>query len=128
MANRITGRKARIGPVRSMPNSSLPYPSWKTATTTPNAAAADSRFITAAVAATTRLRKTAVSSRNDSSTTTPTNSGSLSAMTALKSWKIAVAPPTSTSWPLPATARGTRSSRSRCTSRSVSTSWGADRG
>ena len=43
-----------------------------------------------------RLRKTAISSRNDSSTTTPMNSGSLSASTVEKSSKIAVWPPTST--------------------------------
>ena len=63
---------------------------------TPNAAPADSRFITDAIAGTTRLRNTAISSRNDSSTTTPMNSGSLLVRTFEKSSKIAVWPPTST--------------------------------
>ena len=60
----------------------------------PNAAAADSRFITAALAGTSRLRKTIASSTNDSRTTTPMNSHSLEVSTWEKSAKIAVIPPT----------------------------------
>ncbi len=66
------------------------------AVTTPNAAPAESRFMTAAVSGMTRLRNTAISSRKLSSTTTPMNSGSLADRTWLKSSKIAVLPPTST--------------------------------
>ena len=44
---------------------------------TPNAAPAESMFMTAAIAGITRLRKTAVSSRKDRITTTPMKSGQL---------------------------------------------------
>ncbi len=57
---------------------------------TPNDAAAASRFIAAAIAGISRLRKTAVSSRNESRTTTPMKSGSLLLSTVEKSSKIAV--------------------------------------
>ena len=51
-------------------------PHWKTAVITPNAAAADSRFMIAAVAGIARLRNTIISRRNESTTTMPTNNGS----------------------------------------------------
>ena len=81
-------------------------PNWNTAVITPNAAAAESMFMIAAVAGITRLRNTAISSRNDSSTTTPMNSGSLLESTLAKSAKIAVCPPIRTCTPLPALAVG----------------------
>ena len=65
------------GPVLVTPTRLFSQPHWKTAVITPNAAAADSRFITAAVAGIARLRNTIISSRKDSTTTMPTNSGSL---------------------------------------------------
>jgi len=52
---------------------------------TPKAAPADNRFMTAAVAGMSRLRKTTISSRNDSATTTPTKTGSLEEITAASS-------------------------------------------
>ena len=79
---------------------------------TPNAAPAESMFMTAAIAGITRLRNTAVSSRKESSTTTPMNSGSLLESTFEKSAKIAVWPPIRTCRPLPALARGNDVSRS----------------
>ena len=79
---------------------------------TPNEAPAESRFITAAIAGISRLRNTAVSSRKESSTTTPMNSGSFLLSTLEKSAKIAVWPPIRTCTPLPALARGTTVSRS----------------
>ena len=54
----------------------------------------DSRFMTAAVSGMTRLRNTTASSRNDSTTTSPMNSGSLDDSTRAKSTKMAVVPPT----------------------------------
>ena len=94
MANSITGRKASIGPVRLTPNTDPSQPHWNTAVRMPNAAAIDSRFITAAFSGTTRLRSTRASNRNDRSTTTPMNNGSLDEMASAKSAKIAVIPPT----------------------------------
>ena len=90
-----------------MPSRPAPHPFWKTAVTTPNAAAADSRFITAPMAGMTRLRKTAMSSRKLSATTTAMKSGSLRARTRAKSSKIAVWPPTRTRTPDPFVAAGT---------------------
>ena len=62
--------------------------------TTPNAAPAASRFITAAVSGMTMLRNAIISSRQPSSTITKMNSGSFSESTTAKSSKIAVMPPT----------------------------------
>ena len=62
--------------------------------TTPNAAPAASRFITAAVSGIRMLRNATISSRQPSSTITAMNSGSLSVSTPAKSSKIAVSPPT----------------------------------
>ena len=95
-----------------MPKTESSQPHWNTATTAPNAAPAERMFITAAISGTTMLRKTAASSRNESSTTTPMNSGSLFDSTEAKSEKIAVWPPISTRAPLPAVARGTTVLRS----------------
>jgi hypothetical protein len=61
---------ASIGPVLPIPSSEAPTPSWKIAVTTPNAAAADSKFIAAAISGITRLRNTAISSRKLTPTTT----------------------------------------------------------
>ena len=94
MASIITGRKATIGPGLPSPSSFAPQPHWKTTTSTPNEAPAASRFMHAAVAGTTRLRKATSSSRNPRPMMTAMNSGSLPAMTVAKSSKIAVLPPT----------------------------------
>ena len=102
-----TGTNASIGPVLSIPSSDAPTPSWNTRVTTPNAAAADSRFITAATAGITTLRNTAISSRKLSPITIARNSGSLRDSTVAKSSKIAVWPPTSTCRPVPRSAAGT---------------------
>ncbi len=90
----MTGRKASTGPALPTPSALAPQPSWKTSTTTPKAPPAASRFITAAVAGMSRLRKASMSSRNPSRMITPMNSGSLPVSTPAKSSKIAVIPPT----------------------------------
>ena len=54
----------------------------------------ESRFMTAAVSGMTMLRNTTASSRNESTTTRPMNSGSLDDSTWAKSTKMAVFPPT----------------------------------
>ena len=74
----------------------------------PNAAAIDSRFMTAAFSGTTRLRNTSASSMNESSTTTPMNNGSFEVSTSAKSVKIAVIPPTYTVAPEPLPPAGSR--------------------
>src|SRR5215470_13490677 len=94
MASIITGRMASTGLALPSPSASLPQPHWKTAITTPNDAAAASRFITAAVSGTTTLRNATTSSRKARPTMTARNSGSLPAMTWVKSSNIAVCPPT----------------------------------
>ena len=71
------GMKGLTGPVLVTPTRLLSQPHWKTAVITPNAAAADSRFMIAAVAGMARLRNTTISRMKDSATTMPTNSGSL---------------------------------------------------
>src|SRR5262249_10756075 len=96
MASIITGRMASTGPTLPSPSASLPQPHWKMAITTPNEAAAASRFITAAVSGTTTLRNATISSRKARPTMTARNSGSLPAMTWVKSSNIAVCPPTYT--------------------------------
>ncbi len=90
----ITGRNASTGPARPSPRRSDPQPHWKNATTTPNEAPAASRFMTAAVAGTSRLRKATSRSTKPRPTMTAMNSGSLALMMAAKSSKIAVLPPT----------------------------------
>ena len=66
-----------IGPVWLIPKTESSQPHWNTATSTPNAAPAESMFMTAAIKGITRLRNRAASSRADSRTTIPMNSGSL---------------------------------------------------
>ena len=107
IGNISTGRNASIGPVLSTPSSDAPQPFWKIAVTIPSAAPVESMFITAAVSGIAMLRNTTISSRKLSSTTMPTNSGSLAERTWLKSSKIAVCPPVSTFRPVPRSAVGT---------------------
>ena len=121
----MTGRKASTGPARPSPSASDSQPHWKSATTTPNEAPAASRFITAAVAGTRRLRKAMSSSTKPRPMMTPMKSGSLLVMMAAKSSKMAVEPPTRTRRLVPCSAAGITSLR-RCLIRSlVCTSWGA---
>ena len=94
MANTITGTQASIGPPLPMPSVSASQPHWKIATTTPNAAPAASRFMTAAVSGMTTLRNAISSSRNDSPTTAAMNSGILADSTWVKSTETAVCPNT----------------------------------
>ena len=96
-----TGTNVSIGPV--VPPS---QPFWKMAVTTPKAAPADSRFITAAVSGMSRLRNTAINSKKLSRTTIPMNNGSLAERMWLKSSKIAVVPPTRTVSPVARVAAG----------------------
>ena len=94
MASVTTGRKASIGPARPRPNAPVPQPHWKNAVSTPNVAAAASRFITAAVAGMSRLRNATTSSRKLSPTIARMNHGIFALTTAAKSTKVAVTPPT----------------------------------
>ena len=59
-------------------NNPLPHPHWKTATTTPYAAAIDSTFINTALIGTSTLRNTIINNKNDSSNTTAMNNTSRS--------------------------------------------------
>ena len=90
----ITGRNASTGPGLPRPRSFAPQPHWKKMTSTPNDAPAASRFMTAAVAGTSRQRKATSSSRNPSPTITVMKSGIFELMMLAKSSKIAVLPPT----------------------------------
>ena len=62
----MIGAHASIGPSLPTPKKLEPQPHWNTATTTPYAAPIDSRFMTTALSGTSRLRKTSMSSRNES--------------------------------------------------------------
>ena len=71
--NRITksriGRKGSIPPVASKPSSDLPQPSWKTSTSTPYAAATESRLSsTALTAMTSDLNVTSIKTNASRST------------------------------------------------------------
>ena len=90
----MTGRNASTGPGRLTPKTPPSQPHWNTAVRMPNAAAIDSRFMTAAFSGTTRLRSTSASRMNESRTTTPMKTGSFAVSTLAKSVKIAVIPPT----------------------------------
>ena len=78
---------------------------------TPKLAAAANRFMTAAVAGISRLRKATSSSKKPRPTMTPMNKGNFELMTAAKSSKMAVAPPTRTCRVLPFSAAGITSLR-----------------
>ena len=85
MAKSITGRNASTGLVPWRPISEPRSPHWNTATTMPNAAPMESRFMQAAVSGMRRLRKIVINNRNDNTTTRPMNSGSLALKTLEKS-------------------------------------------
>src|ERR1700676_4517684 len=91
--------KGSIGPVLLIPSRLAAQPHWKTAVTSPKQAPAVRRFISAATAGIRRLRKTAVSRRNESSTTIATKRGSLLLSTPAKSSEVAVWPPIRTCKP-----------------------------
>jgi len=90
------GMNGLTGPVLVTPTRLFSHPHWNTAVMTPNAAAAESRFMIAAVAGMARLRKTTMSKMNDRATTMPTKSGSLEDSWSATSMPRAVWPPTST--------------------------------
>ena len=73
-----------------------PQPHWENAVSTPNEAAAASRFITATVAGMSRLRNATTSSRKFSPTIARMNHGSFAVTTAAKSANVAVTPTTYT--------------------------------
>jgi len=127
MANMSTGTKDSIGPV-PMPSSPAPWPSWKISVTKPSAAPIDSRFMIAALIGMNTERKTTSRSSALSSTTTPTNSGSLLATTSEKSSLEAVKPPTSTRAPVSRSIAGTTLSRRRFSVSTVAASCGPVRG
>ena len=88
----MTGIQASMGAPGPAPMLSDSQPYWKIATIRPNEPATASRFMTAAVNGTTRLRNATISSTNDRPTTTAMNSGILRASTFAKSTLMAVSP------------------------------------
>ena len=102
-----------------MPTSWPAHPPCRTRATTPYAAATDSRFIAAALRATTTLRNDTSSRSIDSSTTPPISSGIRLAMLCVLSIDVAVTPPTCTASPVPAVAAGSTVSRRWWTRSSV---------
>src|SRR2546421_2282577 len=76
MANIIIGTYDSIGTFPVTPSAGPPQPHWKTATTTPYAAAIDSRFIAAAFSASSGARNITSNSTNAASTTTAMTTGS----------------------------------------------------
>ena len=80
--------------------------------------------MSAAVKGTARLRNTAVSSRKETATTTPTNSGSFIERTVATSVKVAVSPPTRTRSALGPVAFGRIRARSAWTRFAVDTASG----
>src|SRR6266566_8946956 len=105
-ANIKIGTSGVIGPVWVTPTRPFSQPNWNTPTITPNAAAAENRFMIAAVAGMTRLRNRIISKMNDRATTMTTNNESLADSWPAKSSDRAVCPPTSTSSLLPCKAAG----------------------
>ena len=101
-----TGRNDSTGPAVPRPNAPVPQPHWKSAVITPNVAAAASRFITAAVAGISRLRKAMTSSRKLSPMMVSRNHGSLASTAAVKSAFVALWPPTYTRSVVPCSAAG----------------------
>src|SRR5665647_333763 len=83
------------------------------AVTTPNAAATETRFMTAPTRGTRRLRKARTSRSIESPMTTETKSGNLAWMVVAKSSKVAVGPPTQSWLPVSAWYRGPTSPRTR---------------
>ncbi len=73
----MSGAHASIGPSLPTPMSPMPQPHWNTATITPYAAPTERRFMITALSGTSRLRNTSISNTNDSSSTSPTTSGSM---------------------------------------------------
>ena len=73
-----------------MPTSEMPQPHWKTAVSTPNAAAADSRLVMAACSGMSSERNAIISSRKPSRMTVPITSSSRSVISAARSTYDAV--------------------------------------
>src|ERR1700759_1789531 len=81
------------------PRASAPQPNWNTATTTPYAAATESRFRTTALTAITSERNEASSSRKANVSTKPNTSGTELFIIAFQSCEAAVSPVTAYSAP-----------------------------
>src|SRR3954470_10406750 len=73
MANIGIGAGGRIGTVSCTPTRLAPQPHWKTATTTPYAAATPSTLRAAAFSGTSTDRNTTMRTRNDNPITAPRN-------------------------------------------------------
>src|SRR5262245_22922747 len=116
----ITGRNEVVGPVTSRPTRLCAQPHWKTATSTPNAAAAESIVEHAALIAIVSERNAIVSTRHVTPTTKSRKSGNLLASFEATSSLDAVSPPTYASALEPPSVAGTTSSRSVCTRSAVS--------
>src|SRR3954471_259064 len=123
MANIINGRYGLIGIVLYRPMNSLPQPHWNTATSTPYAAAIDSRFMSAALSGTRIDRNTITSKTNDIATIEAMKIGSRLVRQSVRS--VAIARPVSDTVALvPSTVAGRTSDRRWWTSASVRASCG----
>src|SRR5437016_2382429 len=124
MANSIIGLNDTIGcfdtPIRD-----APQPHWKTATSTPNAAAMLSRFMIAAFNGTSSDRNTAIRSRKLRAMTAPKNHGRRDDIFLVTSMLKAALPVVLATTPVPATVGLTTSLRMWRTHVAVAASWGA---
>src|SRR5947208_2002475 len=71
IANITIGTNTMIGTVSGRPINALPHPHWKIATSAPNDAPIDSRFITTALNGTNSDRNTIISNTNVPASTAP---------------------------------------------------------
>src|SRR5690348_3070962 len=94
MTNMNTGSQFATPPLDWNDNRLSPQLHWKIATTTPNAAATESRLSAMAFAAMTSERNDTSSSRNANSSTNPNTRGTELLSAALKSYEFAVMPVT----------------------------------
>ena len=94
MANSITGRNGKIGPVAVTPKTLAKLPHWNTATMAPSAAPKLNSEVSAAVSGITSERNSTIRAMNPRLTTTSKNAGRASASTLEKSDVTAVLPPT----------------------------------
>ena len=125
MANISIGASGMIGRFSCTPIRSAPQPHWKTATTTPYAAATLNTLSSAAFSGTSIDRNTSISTMNDSPMTAARKYGIRCCSRDEMSSTRAVDPVTDASTVVPSTAFGTTSVRNRSSVAAVFASWGA---
>ena len=92
IANIIIGTQASMATASGTPICSRRTPHWKTATTTPNAAPTESRFMIAACKGTSSERNSIMSRTNEMRMTAPMNHGRREATRSDRSTPTAVGP------------------------------------